>query len=312
MLRFISFRLLVTIPVLFGAVLFGFTLMRIVPGDPAALLAGQDATQEMVDLIHRNLGLDQPLPLQFFQYVIQLAQGDLGRSIISNRDVSAELIDAMVPTLELVLVAILIAVPLGILFGVFAALRRGTLIDRGLMAISVAGISLPVFWTAYVLILIFGVRWGLLPFAGRAGPPWTVDGFLALILPAVTAAFVLLGPLARITRAAVLENLESEHVRLARAKGLSEAQVILKHVLRNAMLPIVTLIGLQIGHLLGGTVIIETIFAWPGVGRLVVGAIMNSDYATAQGGLIAIAITFIAVNLLIDLTYSLLDPRIAS
>ncbi len=312
MLQFLSLRLLIAVPVLFGALLFGFLLMRVIPGNPAALLAGQDASQQTIERLEEELGLDQPLPVQFATYMGQVLRGDLGRSIISNRPVLEELLDAVGPTVELVLAAVIIGVPLGIALGTCASIWRGTVIDRAVMAVSVAGISLPVFWVAYMLILLVGVRWGLLPFTGRSGPIWTAGGLAAVALPAVTAAVTLVGPIARITRASMLENLRAEHVRLARAKGLSEPAVIFRHALRNALLPVVTLIGLQIGHLLGGTVIIETIFAWPGVGRLVVGAIMNSDYATAQGGLIAIAITFIAINLMVDLLYILLDPRTAT
>lgn len=309
MLQFLSLRLLIAVPVLFGALLFGFVLMRVVPGDPAALLAGQDASQAAIDALREDLGLDRPMPVQLATYIQQVLRGDLGRSIISNRPVLEELLQAVGPTAELVLAAVIIGVPLGIALGTCASVWSGSIIDRAVMAVSVAGISLPVFWVGYMLILLFGVRWGLLPFAGRPGPIWTTGGLAAVILPAVTAAVTIVGPIARITRASMLENLRAEHVRLARAKGMSESAVIFKHALRNALLPVVTLIGLQIGHLLGGTVIIETIFAWPGIGRLVVGAIMNSDYATAQGGLIAIAITFVVINLMIDLLYILLDPR---
>ena len=311
MLNILGTRLALSLPVLIGVVFFGFVLMRIVPGDPAALLAGQSASAEVVARIRTELGLDQPWPVQFALYFGEIAQGELGRSIISNRPVAQELLEALGPTLELVCSAVILAVPLGIALGLLAAIKRGSFLDRAIMAVAVAGISLPVFWVAYMLILSFGVNWGLLPFTGRTGPIWSLEGLKGLILPSMTAAFTLIGPIARITRATLLETLQSEHVRLARAKGLPELQVVLRHGLRNALLPIVTLIGLQIGHLLGGTVIIETIFAWPGVGRLVVGAIMNSDYAIAQGGLLMIAVGFVLVNLIVDLLYAVLDPRLA-
>ena len=257
------------------------------------------------------MGLDKPWILQLFHYFGDVVVGNLGRSIISNRPVLEELIEAFGPTAELVLTALLIAVPIGIGLGVVAAVQRGTIIDRAIMALAVAGISLPVFWVGYMLILSFGVQWGLLPFTGRLGPIWTLEGLQGLALPALTAAFTLIGPIARISRTALLETLHAEHIKLARAKGVPEYQVVIKHGLRNALLPIVTLIGMQIGHLLGGTVIIETIFAWPGVGRLIVGAIMNSDYATAQGGLLLMACVFVMVNLTVDLLYSALDPRLS-
>jgi peptide/nickel transport system permease protein/oligopeptide transport system permease protein len=304
-------RLFLSLPVLIGAIFFGFLLLRVVPGDPASLLAGQSASADVVARVRTEMGLDEPWILQFVHYFGQVTSGDLGRSIISNRPVLDELSEALGPTVELVLSALSLAVPLGITLGVIAAIYRGGMLDRAIMALAVAGISLPVFWVAYMLILILGVQWNLLPFTGRLGPIWTLEGLQGLALPALTAAFTLVGPIARISRTAVLETLYAEHVRLARAKGVPEHKVVVKHGLRNALLPIVTLVGLQIGHLLGGTVIIETIYAWPGVGRLVVGAIMNSDYATAQGGLLLMACIFVAVNLIVDLLYSTLDPRLS-
>lgn len=311
MLNVLLSRLFLSLPVLIGAIFFGFLLLRVVPGDPASLLAGQSASADVVARVRTEMGLDEPWILQFVHYFGQVTSGDLGRSIISNRPVLDELSEALGPTAELVLSALSLAVPLGITLGVIAAIYRGGMLDRAIMALAVAGISLPVFWVAYMLILILGVQWNLLPFTGRLGPIWTLEGLQGLALPALTAAFTLVGPIARISRTAVLETLYAEHVRLARAKGVPEHKVVVKHGLRNALLPIVTLVGLQIGHLLGGTVIIETIYAWPGVGRLVVGAIMNSDYATAQGGLLLMACIFVAVNLIVDLLYSTLDPRLS-
>lgn len=302
---------MLSVPVLAGAILFGFVLLRVVPGDPAALLAGQSASAQVVSQLRIEMGLDKPWIVQLIHYFGDVIVGDLGRSIISNRLVLEELIEAFGPTAELVLTALLVAVPVGIGLGVVAAVQRGTIIDRSIMALAVAGISLPVFWVGYMLILTFGVQWGLLPFTGRLGPMWTLEGLQGLALPALTAAFTLIGPIARISRTALLETLHAEHIKLARAKGVPEYRVVIKHGLRNALLPIVTLIGMQIGHLLGGTVIIETIFAWPGVGRLIVGAIMNSDYATAQGGLLLMACVFVMVNLMVDLLYSALDPRLS-
>ncbi|MBD3847492.1 ABC transporter permease [Bosea sp. SSUT16] len=311
MLKAVSARLVLSVPVLAGAILFGFVLLRVVPGDPAALLAGQSASAQVVSQLRIEMGLDKPWIVQLIHYFGDVIVGDLGRSIISNRLVLEELIEAFGPTAELVLTALLVAVPVGIGLGVVAAVQRGTIIDRSIMALAVAGISLPVFWVGYMLILTFGVQWGLLPFTGRLGPMWTLEGLQGLALPALTAAFTLIGPIARISRTALLETLHAEHIKLARAKGVPEYRVVIKHGLRNALLPIVTLIGMQIGHLLGGTVIIETIFAWPGVGRLIVGAIMNSDYATAQGGLLLMACVFVMVNLMVDLLYSALDPRLS-
>lgn len=312
MLTVLASRIALSVPALAGVVLFAFVLMRVVPGDPAALVAGQLASPDVVARIRVDLGLDQSWLVQFAVYLRQIVTLDLGRSVISNRPVALELLEALGPTAELVASAIVLAVPVGVGLGLAAALYRGSLVDRAVMAVAVAGISLPVFWVAYMLILLFGVHWAVFPFTGRQGPIWTAQGLMGLALPTFAAAFTLVGPIARITRAALLETLEADHIRLARAKGLPEHEVVLRHGLRNALLPIVTLVGLQIGHLLGGTVIIETVFAWPGVGRLVVGAIMNSDYATAQGGLLMIAVGFVMVNLAVDLVYAALDPRLTA
>jgi ABC-type dipeptide/oligopeptide/nickel transport system permease component len=203
----------------------------------------------------------------------------------------------------------LLAVPIGLLLGTLAAVRRGSVLDRIIMAISVAGVSMPVFFIGLLLIQVVGYRWGLLPFTGRAGPVWA-GGLPSLILPAVTLGSVLIGPIARITRTAVLEVLGADFVRTARAKGLKERVVIMHHALRNALIPVVTLIGLQAAFLLGGAVVTETMFSWPGVGRLAVGAITSSDFPTAQGAIMVLAISFLAINLIVDVIYVYLDPRV--
>lgn len=205
--------------------------------------------------------------------------------------------------------AMLLAVPTGIALGTVAAVQRGTIIDRVIMAVSVAGVSMPVFFIGLMLIQYVGFKWGLLPFIGRSGPVWA-GGLPNLVLPAVTLGSVLIGPIARLTRTAVLEVLGADFVRTARAKGLRERTVIVHHALRNALIPVVTLIGLQAAFLLGGAVVTETMFAWPGVGRLAVGAIVSSDFATAQGAIMILAIAFLLINLLVDVLYTYLDPRV--
>jgi ABC-type dipeptide/oligopeptide/nickel transport system permease component len=223
--------------------------------------------------------------------------------------VSEELALTIGPTVELMLGAMLLAVPLGLTLGTLAAVKRGTLIDRLIMAISVAGVSLPVFFIGLILIQYVGFQWGLLPFTGRTGPVWD-GGLPSLILPAATLGLVLIGPIARLTRTAVLEVLGADFVRTARAKGLRETVVIVHHALRNALIPVVTLIGLQAAFLLGGAVVTETMFSWPGVGRLAVGAIVSSDFPTAQGAIMILAIAFLSINLLVDVLYVYLDPRV--
>jgi len=216
----------------------------------------------------------------------------------------------MGPTLELMAAALVWSIPLGIFLGTLAAYWRGSWLDRIIMAVSVAGVSLPVFFLGLVLIWIVGFQYQLLPFTGRGGPLWTLDGILAVILPALTLGGVFVGPVARMTRTAVVDSLTADHVRTARAKGLSEYRVVLRHALRNALIPVVTLIGLQIGFLLGGAVVTETIFSWPGVGRLAVGAILSADFPMAQGTIIVLSAGFIVINLVVDLLYAVLDPRV--
>ena len=264
---------------------------------------------ETVAAIREELGLDRPIPVQFIEYIGRVARGDLGRSIISNKEVIEELADTVGPTVELMLGAMLMAVPIGLLLGTLAAVRRGSLLDRAIMAISVAGVSMPVFFIGLILIQYVGYHWDLLPFVGRNGPVWG-GGLSSLMLPALTLGSVLIGPIARITRTAVLEVLGADFVRTARAKGLRESVVIIDHALRNALIPVVTLIGLQAAFLLGGAVVTETMFSWPGVGRLAVGAIISSDFPTAQGAIMVLAIAFLMINLIVDVLYVYLDPRV--
>jgi ABC-type dipeptide/oligopeptide/nickel transport system permease component len=238
-------------------------------------------------------------------------QGDLGRSIISNTKVIEELAGSIGPTVELMLASLLWAVPLGITLGTLAAVNRGRLSDRAIMAISVGGVSIPIFWLALVLIQYVGMKWQLLPFTGRGGPIWSADGLRSLALPAMALGGIFIGPVARMTRTSVLEVLGADFVRTARAKGLKETRVVVRHALRNALIPVVTLVGLQCGYLLGGAVVTETIFGWPGVGRLAVGAILATDYPLAQGAIIVMSVGFIVINLIVDLLYGWMDPRVS-
>ena len=281
---------MISLPVLLGVLLIGFLLLQVVPTDPATVLAGPTATAAEVAAIRQQLGLDQPLWVQFANYLGRVLQLDLGRSMISNRPVSEEIALTFWPTVELMLACLVWAVPLGIALGTLAARRRGTLIDRAIMALSVMGVSVPVFWVGLLLIQHVGGA-GLLPFQGRNGPIWTGAGLLSLILPAAT--------------------LGADYVRTARAKGASDWRVTIHHALRNAMIPVVTLVGLQIGFLLGGSIVTETMFAWPGVGRMAVGAITSSDFPLAQGAILVLAVGFMMVNLIVDVLYAYLDPRIA-
>ncbi|GJD53034.1 Glutathione transport system permease protein GsiC [Methylobacterium crusticola] len=310
MLRHVLQRLLLAVPVLLGVLLVGFLLMQVVPNDPAVVRAGPTATQDVIEGIRRDLGLDRPLWLQFALYLGRLARGDLGVSIINNMPVLEELGNTIGPTLELMLASLAWSVPLGIGLGTVGACWRGGLLDRAIMMVSVAGVSVPVFLLGLGLVWLLGFTFPVLPFSGRAGPLWTLEGLAGIILPALTLGGVFVGPVARMTRSAVLDVLGADHVRTARAKGLSETAVVLHHALRNALIPVVTLIGLQIGFLLGGAVVVESIFSWPGIGRLAVGAILSSDAPMAQGTIIILSVGFILVNLAVDVLYAVLDPRI--
>lgn len=310
MLRHTLQRLLLVLPVMLGVLLVGFLLMQVVPTDPAQVRAGPTATQDVVEAIRQELGLNQPLWKQFAIYLGRLVQGDLGVSIINNVPVVQELGNTIGPTLELMFASLVWAIPLGMMLGTIGAYYRGSLLDRAIMAVSVGGVSLPVFFLGLGLIWLFGFKYPILPFTGRTGPLWTWEGLQGIILPAITLGGVFVGPVARMTRTSVLDEMGADHVRTARAKGLGEMRVLLRHTLRNALVPVVTLIGLQIGFLLGGAVVTETVFSWPGIGRLAVGAILSSDLPMAQGTIIVLSLGFILINLAVDVLYAVLDPRV--
>jgi ABC-type dipeptide/oligopeptide/nickel transport system permease component len=309
MARHIAHRLIISLPVLLGVLLIGFLLLQVVPTDPATVSAGPSATKADVEAIRQAMGLDQPLWVQFGRYLLRVLQLDLGRSMISNRAVSEEIALTLGPTVELLIACLVWAAPFGVLLGTLAARRHGSWLDRAIMAISVMGVSVPVFWIGLLLIQYIGGA-GLLPFQGREGPIWTLRGLQSLVLPALTLGSVFVGPVARMTRTSMLETLNTDYVRTARAKGISDWRVTVRHALRNALIPVVTLIGLQIGFLLGGSVVTETMFAWPGVGRMAVGAITSSDLPLAQGAILILAVGFMVVNLVVDVLYAWLDPRI--
>ncbi len=310
MLKHLAQRLVMSIPVLLGVLLLGFLLLQLVPGDVARVIAGPTATQEVVEQIRGDLGLDKPLAIQFLLYLLRVLQGDLGYSMINNTAVAKELAEALWPTAELVIACLVWAIPAGIALGAIAAMNHGRWIDRAVIAISVIGVSTPVFFFALILMIYLGYHWQLLPFLGRSGPIWTLDGLASLVLPALTLGLSIIGPVARMTRTSALDVMNADHVRTARAKGLTETAIMLKHILRNALIPVVTLIGLQAGFLLGGAVVTETIFSWPGVGRMAVGAILARDLPLAQGAILVLALCFILINLAVDLLYAALDPRV--
>ena len=278
-------------------------MVRLAPGDPAVLLAGEFATPETLEAIRARYGLDRPLPEQLLIYLQALLSGDLGESARSRRPVLEELRTYFPNTVELASAAILVALLTGIPLGILAALRPGSGLDLGVMVLALLGVSMPVFWFGLLAILIFAVELGWFPVAGK--------GTLAhLVLPAITLGVNATALLARMTRGTLLEVLSQDYIRTARAKGLAERVVILKHALRNALIPVVTVAGLEFGSLLAGAVITETIFAWPGLGQLLVGSILARDYPMVQGAVLLVATTFILVNLLVDLLYAWIDPRV--
>jgi peptide/nickel transport system permease protein len=272
-------------------------------GDPVLLMVSPDAPPEVVTNTRHALGFDRPLYEQFARYLGNAAHGDLGLSLRMNRPVTTLIVERLPATLELTLAALLIAVVVAIPAGIVSAVKRGTVVDRLAMAGAVAGQAVPIFWLALLLIAFFGVRLRWLPVYG--------SGSLAhFVLPAVSLSTIIMGRLARLVRSSMLEVLGQDYVRTARAKGLGESRVLVVHALKNASIPIVTLLGLQFAQLLGGAVVTETIFAWPGIGRLVVEAIFNRDFPVVQGVVLVVSLIFVAVNVLVDLCYAVLDPRI--
>jgi ABC-type dipeptide/oligopeptide/nickel transport system permease component len=302
-LRYLVRRLLLTIPVLLGVATLVFALIHLVPGDPAQSMLGEGASPEEVRQLRHALGLDRPLVEQYAAFMTGLARGDLGSSFRYGTPVTGEIRDRLFRTFQLALAAMFVAVLVAIPLGILAAVFRGTAVDHAAMTLALAGISMPNFWLGPLLAILFAVRLGWLPVAGT--------GTLAhLVLPAVTLGAALAAILARMTRASVLEELRELYVLAARARGASRARAVLRHAFRNSLIPVVTIIGLQFGAVLTGTIITETIFAWPGVGRLLIQAINFRDYPLVQGCILFISFTYVMMNLLTDLTYGFLDPRI--
>lgn len=310
MTNYILRRLLILPVVLLGVSIVVFLVIHLVPGNPAQVIAGADAPPETVAAIERDLGLDRPLPEQYLRYMSRVVQGDLGDSLRSKRPVMDEVLTALPKTLQLSVTAAVLTPLIAIPLGVVAAAKRGTAIDSGLMLISMIGITVPVFAIGLFLMLTFGYRLGWLPISGYGGVIWTIDGLRSMTLPAITLSVGTIATMSRLTRSTMLEVLGNEFVRTARAKGLREIPVLLRHALPNAMLPIITVIGMQFAYLLSGAVVTETIFAIPGLGRLAVYAIQARDFPVVQGAVLIIALVFVLVNLVVDMLYAVIDPRI--
>jgi peptide/nickel transport system permease protein len=304
MLIFVVRRLLLTIPVLLGVLFVVMLTMDLIPGDPVALMLGDAATKETIAKFREHLGLDRPLVVRYLRYLGQVVTGDLGRSIQQNRPVVDELADAWPATLQLTTTALALAALVGVATGIVSAVWPNSVFDALSRLSSLFGLSMPVFWTGLVLIVVFAFWLPLLPVGGVGSPAH-------LVLPAVTLALPSIAMIARMTRSSVLEVLREDYVRTARAKGVGERLVVVKHALRNAAIPILTLIGLQAGQLMGGAVLTETVFAWPGLGRLMVKAIFARDYILLQGLVLIFALAFVVINLVVDLSYGALDPRVS-
>ena len=303
MVGYIIRRSLLLIPTLFAVFTVVFLATHLAPGCPALLLAGDDATPEAIAAIEKELGLDQPLHVQYVRFLGRVLQGDLGYSLRTRRTVVSEIMSRYPATLELAGLSLLLATTVGVTAGVISAVKQNSVYDNICMVGSLFGIAAPVFWLGLMLMLVFSVYLGWLPTVGRGD-------FSHIVLPAITLGAASTAVIARMTRSCMLEVLQQDYIRTARSKGLKERVVINKHALKNALIPVVTVIGLRFGVLLGGAVLTETVFAWPGVGRLLVDAIFWRDYPLIQGGVLLIATTFIIINLIVDISYSFLDPRI--
>jgi peptide/nickel transport system permease protein len=311
MLRYAVRRLLQSIPLLLIVSLIAFGLIKLVPGDPASVMGGPSATAAEIEAIRRNLGLDRPWWAQIGSFYWNLAHGDLGRSLLLGQPVTEAIVERLPATLSLALYSLALTIVFGLAAGVIAALRHNSWIDQAAMTLALIGVSLPNFWLGLVLILLFSVHLGWLPTGGYVELSTSAWGWLrTATLPAVSLAMLQIGLLARITRSAMLEVLRQDYIRTARAKGLSEWTVVLKHAMANVSIPVVTVLGLIMSVLLSGSVIVETVFSVPGMGALLGNAILRRDYPMIQGGLLFVAAALMLINLLVDLTYAWFDPRI--
>lgn len=331
MLEYIFHRLLTIIPTLLSISFLVFLVVRATPGDPARIMLGERVSEQALAELRRELGLDKPWYVQYGQFLKGILQGDLGRSIKTREKISIEIKNRFPATIELTVASMIFAILFGMLSGILSSSKRYSLLDYGSMVGALMGVSMPIFWLGLLLILVFSVHLGWFPVSGRLNPQiplqsitnfYLVDSLLTwnmaalkdalwhLILPAIALGTVPMSIIARMTRSSMLEVLQQEFIRTAYAKGLSERWVVYKHALRNALIPIVTVIGLQLGFLLGGAILTETIFAWPGVGRWLVLAVQARDFPVVQGGTLLLTVTFVMINLVVDLLYRYVDPRI--
>lgn len=304
MYGYIIRRLLLAVPVLIGVSILVFAIIRFIPGDPARAIAGVHASPEYIEQVRKELLLDEGLHVQYYVYMSNLLKGDMGRSTFSRRPVTVELFERFPNTLLLAASAMLIASIIGLTAGIISATKRYSLFDNMSMLAALAGVAAPVFWLGVMFQLLFSVNLGWLPSGG-------IGTWKHLVLPALTLGLATAALIARITRSSMLEVLRQDYITTARSKGLVERVVTYKHALKNAMIPVVTVMGLQFGTLLGGAVLTETVFSWPGIGRLMVDSILNRDYPVVQGAVLLLAVFFVLINLVVDIIYAFLDPRIS-
>ena len=311
MRRYILRRVLYVIPVLFFVTIIVFSLINLIPGDPIKLIYSIQGTAEKIELARARLNLDKPLIVRYGLWIKDLSRGDLGESLRSSEKVLPIVMRKLGPTLILTISSLFISIILSIILGVIAAARRNTMTDFGVMGLAIFGISIPVFWMGLLVVLLFSVYWKILPSMGyKSFLETPVEAFRHLTLPALTLGFALAGYTTRMTRSQMIDVLNQDYIRTARAKGVKESLVIYKHALKNALIPVVTAVGLQVGFLMGGAVLIEEIFNWPGIGKLLVQSILNRDYTMIQGVTLVIAIIFVFINLLVDIIYAFLNPKI--
>jgi peptide/nickel transport system permease protein len=304
-------RLMAAIPVLFVVSVMVFLFLRMIPGDPATAMLGRDASVQEIEAVRLKMGLDRPLPVQYATWLGKALHGDLGLSVISGRSISRSILERLPHTMALAFLAIAIAIAIAIPSGVIAAVKQNTFTDRAVMLFSLLGVSLPSFWVGILFIIFFSVQLRWFPSSGYVSIYENVlQGLRYLLLPAVSLALVMAAVSARMARSAMLDVLRQDYIRTARAKGLGRWAVVVRHGLKNAMIPVITVIGLDFGWLLGGTVVIETVFGIPGMGRLVVYSILNRDYPVVQGVILYMAIIYMLVNLLVDFIVTLMNPRI--
>lgn len=309
MWRYILRRLVLLIPTVLGVSLIVFSLMH-VSGDPVRLMYGPNVAQEKVDERRAELGLDDPILVQYVRWVVRAAQGDLGHSIRTNDRVTTMIGQRVEATLSLTLLALVITLLISMPAGVISAVKPYSIFDNVSRVFALFWVSAPNFWLGLIFILLFGVHWQILPISGRHGPLWTMTGFLSHILPAMTLGLPPAALFTRLIRSNMLEVIHEDYIRTARAKGLSEQVVVIKHAMRNALVPVITLLGLRMPWLFGGAVVTETVFAWPGMGRLMVDSIMKRDYPVVQGTVLFLAMLVVLANLLVDVIYVWVDPRI--